>query len=63
MRILRSSIRVFFLLAFVLTMMLGGAADAERATSQQHQRNLGRQKENLVREVRHELLMLPYYSH
>jgi hyperosmotically inducible periplasmic protein len=62
MRILRSSMRVFFFLAFVLAMMLGGAAGAEHAASQQHQRSLGRQKENLVREVRHELLMLPYYS-
>lgn|SRR5262249_39632681 len=59
MRILHSSTGV---LAFLTAVMLGPAAGPECAGSQPHQRNVGRQKENLIREVRHELLMLPYYS-
>src|SRR5262249_34832758 len=59
MRILHSSTGV---LAFLTAVMLGPAAGPECAGSQPHRRNVGRQKENLIREVRHELLMLPYYS-
>jgi hyperosmotically inducible periplasmic protein len=48
--------------AFALAMLVGSAAIAATNQSTARQRNERKVQENLTKEVRHQLLLLPYYS-
>jgi hyperosmotically inducible protein len=50
------------LLAMALMLVPGPAAAIAYPQNQSHQRNDKKLQENLVKEVRHQLLLLPYYS-
>src|ERR1700739_2038548 len=46
----------------MLAMLIGAIAMPVRSQNTSHQRNEKKMQENLVKEVRHQLLLLPYYS-
>lgn len=62
MRTLRDSTRTFVVFSLALTLSLLGTVGAFGAARQQHRRDPAVQNERLAKQVRHELLMLPYYS-
>jgi hyperosmotically inducible protein len=62
MRILRGSIHTLAALTLALLLSLAGTASTLNAAAQKHQRDPATQNERLAKQVRHELLMLPYYS-
>lgn len=46
----------------ILAMLIAATAVPARSQNTSHQRNDKKMQENLVKEVRHQLLLLPYYS-
>jgi len=58
-----SNVRVFFVLAFLASfMLLPNAAVATAWQDSKVQRGEPAARQNLIKEVRHQLLLLPYYS-
>lgn len=62
MRTLRDPIRAFVIVSLALMFSLFATAGAVGAALDQHRRDPVRQEEKLSKQIRHELLMLPYYS-
>src|SRR5439155_23563415 len=46
----------------LLAVLIAATAIQARAQNTSHQRNESKMQENLVKDVRHQLLLLPYYS-
>jgi hyperosmotically inducible protein len=59
---MRIDLRPLISLAVALSVLLLPGALAAAPQNQAHQRNEKKLQENLVKEVRHQLLLLPYYS-
>lgn len=59
---MRTDLRPLISLAVALSVLFLPGALAAAPQNQAHQRNEKKLQENLVKEVRHQLLLLPYYS-
>src|ERR1041385_6873557 len=59
---MRIDLRPLISVAVALSVLLLPGALAAAPQNQAHQRNEKKLQENLVKEVRHQLLLLPYYS-